>query len=46
MGAAFDRTGSYSLILFIFFVSTLLGSSLITQLGPYRKWEPSAQPAA
>jgi MFS family permease len=46
MGAAFDRTGSYSLILFIFFVATLLGSSLITRLGPYRKWEPSAQPAA
>lgn len=46
MGAAFDRTGSYSLILFIFFIATLLGSSLMTQLGPYRKWEPTAQPAA
>ena len=36
MGAAFDRTGSYSAPLIGFLVATLLATVLMTRLGPYR----------
>lgn len=36
MGFAFDRTGSYRLPLSVFFAATVLASSLVGRLGPYR----------
>ncbi|MFN2530920.1 MAG: MFS transporter [Pyrinomonadaceae bacterium] len=46
MGIIFDRTGSYSAVLGPFLLVTVAGSFLMTRLGPYRTWEPTAQPAA
>jgi MFS family permease len=45
MGIGFDATGSYSLVLAGFVVATLMAAGLMTQLGPYRLWEPAAEPA-
>jgi MFS family permease len=45
MGVGFDSTGSYSPVLGGFVVATLLAAGLMTQLGPYRTWEPAAEPA-
>jgi cyanate permease len=39
MGSGFDATGSYSLVLAVFVVMTLVASGLMPQLGPYRLWE-------
>jgi MFS family permease len=39
MGSGFDATGSYSLVLAVFVVMTLVASGLMPQLGPYRMWE-------
>ena len=36
MGASFDRTGSYRVALVIFLAATLVATSLMTRLGPYR----------
>jgi len=36
MGAGFDLTGSYHAPLAVFFLSTLVATVLITQIGPYR----------
>jgi len=41
MGVGFDSTGSYSPVLGGFVVATLLAAGLMTQLGPYRTWEPA-----
>jgi MFS family permease len=45
MGVGFDFTGSYSLVLGGFVVATLTAAGLMTQLGPYRVWEPAVEPA-
>jgi len=42
MGAVFDATGSYSLVLATFVVAALTAAGLMTRLGPYRIWEPAA----
>src|SRR5712691_1797048 len=44
MGAGFDATGSYSLVLGGFVMATLLAAGLMTQLGPYRVWEVDVEP--
>jgi cyanate permease len=44
MGAGFDATGSYSLVLATFVVATLTAAGLMTQLGPYRSGEAAAGP--
>ena len=44
MGIGFDSTGSYSPVLGGFVVTTLMAAGLITQLGPYRVWEPAVEP--
>jgi MFS family permease len=36
MGAAFNATGSYALVLTVFLIATLLGSTIMLRLGPYR----------
>ncbi len=41
MGAGFDATGSYSLVLATFVIAALTAAGLMTQLGPYRIWEPA-----
>jgi predicted MFS family arabinose efflux permease len=46
MGIGFDRTGSYSTVLGVFLLATLLGAALMTRLGPYQLWKTSAQVAA
>lgn len=38
MGIGFDRTGSYKLMLGIFFIVLMIGALLMTRLGPYRAW--------
>ncbi|HJY80591.1 MAG TPA: MFS transporter [Candidatus Binatia bacterium] len=45
MGIGFDSTGSYSLALGGFVVTTLIAAGLMTQLGPYRTWEAVAEAA-
>jgi MFS family permease len=45
MGVSFDATGSYSLALISFAVATLTAAGLMLGLGPYRVWEPVAEPA-
>ncbi|MCS6924938.1 MAG: MFS transporter [Candidatus Binatia bacterium] len=45
MGGSFDLTGSYRLALGIFVAASLLAGLLMTRLGPYRVWQPTAQPA-
>ena len=44
MGIGFDVTGSYTLVLGGFVMSTLTGVGLMSRLGPYRVWEPVAEP--
>jgi MFS family permease len=44
MGVSFDATGSYSLALISFAVATFTAAGLMTRLGPYRVWEPAAEP--
>lgn len=39
LGLTFDAYGDYRIALTGFVAATLLGAALITQLGPYRKWE-------
>ena len=43
MGAGFDATGSYSLVLATFVVAALTAAGLMTRLGPYRVWEAVAE---
>ncbi|HUE81556.1 MAG TPA: MFS transporter [Pyrinomonadaceae bacterium] len=45
MGVGFDSTGSYDVVLGPFLVVTLVGAFLMTRLGPYRTWQPVAEPA-
>jgi MFS family permease len=42
MGAGFEATGSYSLVLATFVMAALTAAGLMTRLGPYRVWEPAA----
>jgi MFS family permease len=44
MGAGFDATGSYSLVLGTFIMAALTAAGLMTRLGPYRVWETAAEP--
>ncbi len=44
MGAGFDATGSYSVVLATFVVATLTAAGLMTRLGPYRIREAAAEP--
>jgi cyanate permease len=44
MGIGFDSTGSYSLVLGGFVVTTLMAVGLLTQMGPYRVWEADVEP--
>jgi MFS family permease len=48
MGKGFDATGSYSMMLGVFVITTLLAVALMTQLGPYRDVNPASEqsPAA
>lgn len=39
LGMTFDAYGDYRIALTGFAAATLLGAALITQLGPYRRWE-------
>ena len=45
MGASFDLTGSYGLVLGVFTASTLTATWLMTRLGSYPDWELGTQPA-
>lgn len=44
MGVSFDATGSYGLALLSFAVATFTAAGLMIGLGPYRVWEPAAEP--
>jgi len=44
MGMSFDATGSYRLALWVFVATTLIAAGLMARLGPYRVWEPAAEP--
>lgn len=44
MGAGFDATGSYSLVLGTFAIAALTAAGLMTRLGPYRVWEAGTEP--
>jgi MFS family permease len=44
MGMSFDATGSYRLALGVFVAITLIAAGLMARLGPYRVWEPAAEP--
>jgi nitrate/nitrite transporter NarK len=44
MGMSFDATGSYSLALIAFVVASFTAAGLMIGLGPYRVWEPVAEP--
>lgn len=44
MGAGFDATGSYSLVLVAFGVAALTAAGLMMRLGPYRVWEADTEP--
>ena len=44
MGVSFDATGSYSLALISFAVASFTAAGLMLGLGPYRVWEPVAEP--
>src|SRR5262249_19277741 len=46
MGAGFDATGSYSLVLATLVVAALTAAGLMTRLGPYRVWEAGTEPIA
>ncbi len=41
MGAGFDSTGSYSAVLLVFIVATMVAAGLMARLGPYRFWQPA-----
>ncbi len=43
MGAGFDATGSYSLVLAMFVVAALTAAGLMNQLGPYQVWEVATE---
>ena len=45
MGAGFDATGSYSLVLATFGIAALTAAGLMIGLGPYRVWEVVAEAA-
>lgn len=45
MGIGFDRTGSYQLVLGLFFFILMAGALLMTRLGPYRAHTAEAQAA-
>ncbi len=44
MGAGFDATGSYSLVLALFGMAALTAAGLMTRLGPYQARETSTEP--
>src|SRR5262245_36262495 len=44
MGAGFDATGSYNVVLATFVVAALTAAGLMTRLGPYRAWEAGTEP--
>ncbi|MBI3797313.1 MAG: MFS transporter [Deltaproteobacteria bacterium] len=44
MGAGFDATGSYRLVLGTFVMAALTAAGLMTRLGPYRAWEVGVEP--
>jgi predicted MFS family arabinose efflux permease len=44
MGAGFDATGSYRLVLSLFVMAALTAAGLMARLGPYRVWEADAEP--
>jgi MFS family permease len=46
MGAGFDATGSYSLVLATFVIVALTAAGLMTRLGPYQIWEAAAEATA
>ncbi|MDW8240572.1 MAG: MFS transporter [Acidobacteriota bacterium] len=43
MGLGFDVTGSYRLVLGIFLIAVVVGTFLMTRLGPYRNWESPSE---
>jgi MFS family permease len=43
MGIGFDVGGSYGIVLGPFILITLVGAALMTRLGPYHAWEPTAE---
>lgn len=45
MGAGFDATGSYSLVLGTFIIAALTAAGLMCGLGPYRVWEAAPEAA-
>jgi MFS family permease len=45
MGVGFDSTGSYRPVLGTFLLATLIGTGIMTRLGPYRVWETAPVPA-
>ncbi len=45
MGGGFDATGSYQLVLGGLVMPPLMAAWFMTRLGPYREWEPAAEPA-
>lgn len=46
MGVGFEATGSYDLVLGAFVCASLVAVALMTQLGPYRRWETASLAAA
>jgi MFS family permease len=44
MGAGFDVTGSYRLVLGTFIIAALTAAGLMARLGPYRVWEAGTEP--
>jgi predicted MFS family arabinose efflux permease len=46
MGIGFDVTGSYRFALGVFLLSMIVGTVLMTRLGPYRVWQSLPEPAA
>jgi MFS family permease len=44
MGVSYDATGSYSLALISFAIASFTAAGLMIGLGPYRVWEPAAEP--
>ncbi|MEW6297507.1 MAG: MFS transporter [Thermodesulfobacteriota bacterium] len=44
MGIGFDSTGSYTVMLSLFVLATLIAAGLMARLGPYRLWERMPMP--
>jgi MFS family permease len=44
MGAGFDATGSYRVVLGTFALAALTAAGLMSRLGPYRVWESATEP--